>query len=174
MFSRYFSGEALPRYQQSPHKERMDRIAQCMVERRYDTFVIIDRLHEWLRFTTYFAERGLSIPRQAHSAEVQRYARYRAPNIRGSRFRSVRASVRIFLESDERGQFTKRVRKPKLNPPAWFAPTIESYICFLREHRNLADRTVSKREWQLARFSRFLDANGVHQIAALKAPLIHR
>lgn len=174
MFSRYFSGEAVLRYQQSPYKERMDRIAQGMVERRYNTFVVIDRLHEWLRFTTYCAQRGLAIPTQIQSAEIQRYARYRAPDIQGSRFRSVRASVRIFIESDERGQFTRRIQKPKLMPSAWLAPVISSYTRFLRKHRNLADRTLSKREWQLARFGSFLDQNGVHQIAAVQAAAIRQ
>jgi hypothetical protein len=62
MFSGYFSGDALRSYQQSPHKCRMVCIAQCLVERRYVKFVIIDRLHEWLRFTAFFEERGLPRP----------------------------------------------------------------------------------------------------------------
>jgi hypothetical protein len=55
MSSRHFSGEALPRYEQSPHKERMDRIAQCMVGRRYN--MMIDRSHEWLRCLALYSAR---------------------------------------------------------------------------------------------------------------------
>lgn len=174
MFSRYFSGNALLSYQQCPHKARMDCIAQCMVELRYVTFVIIDRLHEWLRFIAYFDERGLQLPSKVDSAEVQQYAAQRAPDATGSRFRSVRASVRIFLESDEYGHFTKRIRKPRPAPSTGFAPLIESYIRFSGAHRNLAERTLNKREWQLAQFSGFLDVNGVHEITSIQASQIRQ
>ena len=174
MFSRYFSGDALLRYQQSPHKCRMDRIAQCMVELRYVTFVIIDRLHEWLRFTTYFDERELPLPSKVRSQEVQQYAAQRAPDEAGSRFRAVRASVRILLESNESGQFTKRIRTPRLAASTGFAPLIESYLRFIGVHRNLAERTRNKREWQLARFSRFLDIDGVHEITSIHASQIRQ
>jgi site-specific recombinase XerD len=51
---------------------------------------------------------------------------------------------------------------------------IESYIRFVCVHRNLAERTRNKREWQLARFSSFLDINGVHDITSIQPSQIRQ
>jgi Arc/MetJ-type ribon-helix-helix transcriptional regulator len=49
MFSNWFSGDDLGRYQTSPHKQRIDAIASSLLRLKYASEVIRQHLHEWLR-----------------------------------------------------------------------------------------------------------------------------
>ncbi|MDP2957064.1 MAG: tyrosine-type recombinase/integrase, partial [Longimicrobiales bacterium] len=57
---------------------------------------------------------------------------------------------------------------------AWFEPVARAYHLFLRQHRGLADRTVSKRAWQLGQFADFLEQAGVRLMAHLQAAHVQR
>jgi hypothetical protein len=54
---------------------------------------------------------------------VRHYVARRTAKTSASRSRVLRASVRIFLDTNERGQFRRCVGPPPLTP-AWFAPIL--------------------------------------------------
>ncbi len=159
MFSRFCaSRSSLQRYRESPHKARIDHVAAALVARRYLDVVIAQHLHEWLQLTRYFDTRGIALPASVRAPEVQAYLAQRLPHGSASRRRVIRASARLFLETDQQGDFRRRIGGPP-GPPvgAWFAVAVETYDLFLRRHRGLADRTVRKRAWQLGQFAEFLE-----------------
>ena len=53
MFARFYPTDRQAGYRGSPHKERIDRIAQRLVEQRYLPVVVAQHLREWLRFSAY-------------------------------------------------------------------------------------------------------------------------
>jgi integrase len=176
MFSRYYPSHAyVQRYRESPHKARLDHVAAALVARRYRDPVISQHLHEWLALTEYFDARGIALPSCLRAPEVQTYLAQRLPQGSASRRRVIRASARIFLETDEHGYFRGRmagVPEPPLG--AWCAPAVDAYCHFLRQHRGLADRTVRKRRWQLGQFVEFLEQAGVRTITDIPATQIQR
>jgi len=120
----------------------MDQIGSRLLELRYANDVIRQHLHEWLRFSQHLEERGLLLPATGTDA-VRQYLARRTSKTSASRSRVLRASVRIFLETDERGQFRRRVGSPPLTP-AWFAPILTPYLQFVHTHRGLAAKTARK------------------------------
>jgi integrase len=170
MFSRFCSAHQLQAYRTSPHKVRIDHVAQALVDRRYRDAVVADHLLQWLRFTSYFDARGLPLPLDVRALEVEAYAAQIKLHRSVSRLRFVRASLRIFLETDDRRQFCRRIpgaSRPSVS--AWAGPALSAYRSFLREHRGLADRTVCKRTWQLAQFAGHLERSGVRAIVDIEA-----
>lgn len=175
MFAHYYFADQVQRYRASPHKPRIDHVAQSLVDQRYLDEVVADHLREWLRFTTDFDTRGISLPSRVLAPEVQTYVARRLPHGSASRLRFVRASVRIFLETDARGAFRRRIGTAVARPlKAWIAPAVDAYTTFLHQHRGLADRTVRKRIWQLAQMADFLDQAGVTALPEIQAPQIHQ
>jgi len=175
MFSRYYTRDQVSRYQASPHKARIDHVAGCLVARKYLDVVVADHLREWLRLTTYFDTRDLLLPSSVRAPEVQTYVAQRVPHASDSRVRFVRASARIFLETDEYGHVRRRIGTAMSRPlPVWFEPALSAYTLFLRRARGLADRTVSKRAWQLTQIAEFLETNGVRAMADIQASQIQR
>lgn len=180
MFSRYYAGRTsstdyVQRYQESAHKPRIDHVARSLVARHYGEAVIAQHLREWLRLAIYFDTRGIPLPWSVRAVEVQEYVAQRLPHGSASRRRFLRASARIFLETDARGQFRLRVGSPPGRPlGAGFAPAIGAYGLFVRQHRGLADRTVRKRTWQLTRFAEFLEQVDVKTIGSLQATQIQQ
>ena len=57
MFSRFCSAGQLQAYRTSPHKLRIDHVAQALVKRCYLDAVVADHILQWLRFTSYFDTR---------------------------------------------------------------------------------------------------------------------
>lgn len=169
MFSQYYARDQVSRYQASPHKPRLDHVAGCLVARKYLDVVIADHVREWLRLATYCDARAVSLPVNARAPEVEAYIAQRIPHKSDSRVRFVRAAARIFLETDEHGYIRRRVgtavRRP---PPAWFAPGLDAYVTFLRRARGLADRTVSKRTWQLIQIAECFERHGVGAVADIQ------
>ena len=152
MFARYYpSHSSLQRYRESPHKARIDHVAAALVARRYRDAVISQHLHEWLELTSYFDTRGITLPSSARVPEVEAYLAQRLPDGSASRRRCIRAAVRIFLDTDDHGDFPLRMTAPMRPLSAWCAGAAETYRRFLHEHRGLADRTLRKRVWQLGR-----------------------
>lgn len=170
MFSRFCSAHQLQTYRTSPHKARIDHVAQALVDRRYLDAVVADHILQWLRFTSYFDVRGLPLPPDVRAPDVEAYVAQIDVHRSASRLRFVRASVRIFLETDDQRCFHKRVAGARRQVViAWAEPVLSAYRVFLEEHRGLADRTVSKRMWQLAQFAEHLDRSGVRTLAAIDA-----
>lgn len=175
MFARYYFRDQVERYQASPHKPRIDHVAQSLVDQRYLDEVVADHLREWLRFTSDCDSRGLALPSGVLAPEAQAYIARRVPHLSASRRRFVRASVRIFLETDARGVFRRRIGTAvarSLTP--WIAPAVDAYCTFLHAHRGVADRTVRKRRWQLGQVADFLDHAGVTALPEIQAPQIQQ
>jgi hypothetical protein len=117
-----------------------------LISRQYLREVVEQHLREWLRFTADCDARGIALPQTVRAREVQEYVARRLPRGSASRRRFVRASVRIFLETDADGAFRRRVGTA-VTPavPTWIVSALQAYTTFLREHRGLAARTVLKR-----------------------------
>ena len=175
MFSRYYFADQVQRYRASPHKVRIDHVAQSLVDQRYRDVVTAQHLREWLRFTTDFGTRGCSLPSGVHAPEVQEYVARRLPDGSASRLRFVRASVRIFLETNAQGVFRRRIGTAISRPlKAWIRSAVAAYTTFLHQHRGLAARTVHKRVWQLAQAADFLEQAGVTALPEIQAPQIQQ
>jgi integrase len=87
----------------------------------------------------------------------------------------VRASVRIFLETDADGAFRRRVGTAVAHAaPGWIEPALQAHTTFLLEHRGLAARTVRKRVWQLTLMAEFWDQTGVPTLPELHASHIQQ
>ena len=169
MFAHYYFRDQVARYRASPHKPRIDHVAQSLVGLRYLDEVVAQHLREWLRFTTDCDTRGCVVPSGVHAPEVDAYVARRLPYGSASRRRFVRAAVRIFLETDARGVFRRRVGTAVARPlTPWIEPAVEAYTTFLHDHRGLAARTVHKRVWQLAQVADFTDQAGVTVLADIR------
>jgi site-specific recombinase XerD len=53
-------------------------------------------------------------------------------------------------------------------------PVVSAHELFLRSARGLAEGTVTKRTWQLARFAEYLERTGVQTIATMQAKQIQQ
>ena len=166
MFSNWFSGDDRDHYRTSPHKQRIDRVGSSLLQLRYASEVIRQHLHEWLRFSLHLDRNEGSLLPGPHTEAVRRYVAQRAAGRSASRFRSIRASVRVFLETDEQGQFSRRVSFPP-STPAWFGPILTLYLQFVRGHRGLAQKTARKYIQKLSAFARYLEGTGVTQLGCI-------
>lgn len=164
MFSNWFSGDDEECYRTSPHKQRIDRLGSRLQELQYADEVIRQHLHEWLRISSHFKRRS-RLP-ALHAEIVRQYLSERITGLSASRSRVLRASVRIFLEADERGQFCRRIDCPPPTP-AWFSPILAQYLQFVRSHRGLAQRTAKKYTRQLSVFAQYLEDVGVTKLAGV-------
>lgn len=170
MFAGYYFADQVGRYRASPHKQRIDHVAEALVGRQYLKEVMAQHLREWLRFTEDFDAPGRALPRTVHAREVEEYVARRLPHGSASRRRFVRASVRIFLETDADGVCRRRIGTAVARAVAeWIAPALRAFTTFLHEHRGLAARTVHKRVWQLAHAAQVWDHTGVTALADLRA-----
>ena len=160
MFSNWFSGDDQERYRTSPHKQRIDRVGSSLLELRYAPAVMRRHLREWLRFSRHLDKSESSPLPAPHAETVRQYMIQRAVGRSASRSRVLRASVRIFLEADERGQFPRRVGSPPFTP-AWFGPILTPYLPFVRAHRGLAQRTAKQYLQQLSTFAQYLEGIGI-------------
>lgn len=175
MFAEYYFADQVQRYRASPHKPRIDHVAQALVGRRYLKVVIAQHLREWLRFTADFDARGGALPTTVRAREVEAYVARRLPRGSASRRRFVRASVRIFLETDADGMFRRRIGTAVARQvPEWIAPALRTYTTFLHEHRGLAARTVHRRVWQLGHVAHVWDQIGVTGWPSLRASHIQQ
>ena len=168
MFAGYYFADQVQRYQVSPHKARIDHVAQALIGRQYLKEVVEQHLREWLRFTADCDARGIVLPQTVHAPEVQEYVARRLPQGSASRLRFVRASVRIFLETDAAGAFRRRIGTAVAHAvPGWIESALLAHTAFLLEHRGLAARTVRKRVWQLTLMAEFWDQRGMTMLPEL-------
>jgi hypothetical protein len=73
MFAGYYFADQVQRYRVSPHKARIDHVAQALISREYLREVMAQHLREWLRFTADCDARGIALPQTVHAPEVQEY-----------------------------------------------------------------------------------------------------
>jgi len=169
MFSRYYTRDQAERYRASGHKGRIDHVAGVLVARRYLDVVVADHLCEWLRLTTYFDTREMALPSSVHAPEVEQYVAQRPGGRSAPRLRFVRASARLFLETDAAGYCRRRIGGAPARPMSvWFEPIADAYRMFLGDHRGLASCTVHKRMWHLSQFAAFVDQVGVRALGSLQ------
>src|SRR5258708_35679256 len=122
MFSNWFSGSDQLAYQSSPHKQRIDQLGAHLLKLRYANEVIRQHLHEWLRISSHLNV-GACSPAM-HDENVRGYMVQRTRGLSASRSRVLLASLRIFLDADEQGQFHRRMDCPPCIPD-WFVSILE-------------------------------------------------
>lgn len=167
MFSTWYSDDARDRYRSSSHKSRIDHIGSRLVQQRYVDDAIRHHLHEWLRFTNYLDQGGLARPPSMTADAVRTYVASRTRRTSASHGRFVRASVRIFVESDEAGHCRRRIGTASRIVPDWFRDTLTRYLDFVGRHRGLAPRTVSQYARKLSTFAGYLEQAGATQLDAI-------
>jgi integrase len=161
MYASWFSGAQCQCYRASRHKDRIDHLAGALLAQRYRPEVVRQHLHEWLTFTQYLEDRGLDVFRTVRDPALQAYLVARPTAASASRIRGVRASVRIFLETDEDGHFARRIHGVVDPIPAWCRGPIGRYIDALRDQQGLAAKTISKRRRLLVTFAESLTQAGL-------------
>jgi integrase/recombinase XerD len=161
MFKDWLSGELRSWYVQSPHKDRIDFVGARLQELKYLPAVVRLHLHEWVRFVRHLEEYAVPLPCSVHDPEVPRYLAVRFPSGSPSRRRGIRSSIRIFLEMDAEGRFSRRVLAPQRLTNALFQQAVPPYLDFLQKHQGVAARTVSKRAFQLTLFTGYLERAGI-------------
>jgi integrase/recombinase XerD len=161
MFKDWLSGDRLSWYLQSRHKDRVDHVGSSLLREKYLPAVVRLHLHEWVRFVHHLDERDLPLPLSFHDSQVQRYVAARFPHGSPSRLRGIRASIRIFIDVDDDGRFALRVQAPRRSPNELYAQAVGGYLDFLRRHRGVAEKTVSKRAFQLHVFTKYLERVGI-------------
>jgi integrase len=170
MLTKFFPAYCVSAYHASPYKARIDLVGRRLIEQKYLPIVVTQHVREWLRFSTYLQKRKLSFPLSNREAVVKAYLRRRVPGLSESRTRVIRASVRMFLEADERGRFRQRIGGVERPVAACLSTAVHQYAAFLQAHRGLTPRTVSGQLWKLTRFSECLETLGVMSIETI-APL---
>jgi site-specific recombinase XerD len=166
MFSDWFSGVDRERYRTSAYKQRIDHIGSSLLKLRYASEVLRQHIHEWLRFAVHLAKSGSGPLPPTRSGAVRKYLARRTKGLSASRSRVLRASVRIFLDADENGQFRRRIGSPP-STPGWFNPILTPYLEFVRMHRGLAQKTIRKYIQKLSAFAQYLEGAGVTQLGGI-------
>lgn len=169
MFREWLLDHHRTSYLESGYKGRIDLVAQSLVRKRYLRAVVIGHLKEWLRFTRHLTRLKLRLPSTVYDRAVSEYIRRRFPSGSDSRFRFIRASVRILIEADEVGDFPRRLRAPQRPTNRLFGSCVPGYLESLRRLRHLKDRTLTKRARHLALFTEFLQEAGVSSLRQIHA-----
>jgi len=160
-------------YEKSPYQDRIELIAGKLINLKYLKEVVREQVHEWLRFTKYCDNRGIGLPSSIYAQEVGNYLRWRFPKGSQSRRRFIKASLRIFVEADDRGNFTRRIRPSPKPTTALFKEWVPSYLSFLNQHRGVSEKTLRKNALALGEFTAFLDRINIHSLRNLRAKDIH-
>ena len=147
MFAGYYFADQIQRYRASPHKPRIDHVAQALISRQY-LKVAAQHLREWLRFTADCDARGITLPQSVHARGAG--ARLPTPAARERESAPIRARVGAHLSRNgcPRGVSSPRRDSGAHVVPGWMESTTPG-ARFSLEHRGLAARTVRKRVWQL-------------------------
>jgi len=159
-------------YRESRHKARIDHVAQSLLNQDYKPIVVHGYVLEWIRFTRDFDKRRKRIPSSIHDSVVGKYLRRRFPKGSPSRFRGIRAAIRLFIDTDDKGRFPLRMRKPVLPVPALYEEFAPQYAAFIRRQRNVTEHTVRKRGFHIKRFMEFAKTTGVSVMSDITPLLI--
>ena len=173
MFDGMLSAEYLKLYQKSRYRDRISLLAETLVRLKYLMEVIIDHVHEWIRFTKYCDDVSIDVPSTFYAPEVERYLRWRFPKGSQSRHRFIRASLRIFIEADNQGNFSRRVKPPAKPTNSLFNEWVPAYLSFLVQHRGAAERTLRKNSFVLQEFTNFLEQRNILIMKNLTSSDIH-
>jgi site-specific recombinase XerD len=173
MFITKASKEFAQWYQVSSRRDRIDLIAKSLIKQQYLDVIVDEHVREWVRFVKYCDDRGIDIPSHIYAQEIADYIRRRFPKGSASRRRFIWASIRIFIEADDEGHFSRRIRPaPKLRTQL-FQEWIPPYLLFLSRHRGVSENTIAKNTFALGMFTDFLDRTGVVDLGNLTAKHIH-
>jgi site-specific recombinase XerD len=85
----------------------------------------------------------------------------------------VRTALRIFIEADGQGNFTRRIHAPAKPTVEIFTEWVVPYLRFLREHRGLSEGTLRLNVYALHEFTEFVDKRGIRNLYGLNAHHIH-
>jgi len=173
MYRNLLSGELLALYLCSAHKDRLDHVANHLLKKKYLPIVVRQHLHEWVRFARYLEEHRIVLPSSFHDPEVQRYLEVRFPEGSRSRRRCIRAAIRIFVEMDDDGNLARRIRAPRRSTNALYAKVVPGYLEFIRKHRGVTNKTISKRAFQLALYTDYLERVGITTWNDVRATALH-
>jgi site-specific recombinase XerD len=172
MFQDRLHGEYLSWYLISPHKDRIDLVGETLLSQNYRFAVVQNHLLEWLRLSKYLYDHNISLPLTILSPKIQDYLKVRFPKGSKSRLRGIRASIRIFLEANEYGEFSRRIKIRKSPSSILYQQWIVPYINYLRLYRKLAESTLRCRRTFLDKFYNFLEKSGVHRADDLSHQII--
>jgi len=157
-------------YEGSQQRDRIDSLAGQLSMMGYPGMRICEMVRDWLRFTKYCDDAGMDVPSSIHAEEVQRYL---VEQIQARRYRrSVRVALRILIEADDSGYFSRHVHAPPKPTTPIFDEWVVPYLHFLREHRGLKETTLEENAFVLRKFTEFLDRNGICDIRSLDAGLL--
>lgn len=174
MFWSKLSRKSIQCYQNSPHRDRINLIARHLLNLRYLERVVREHIHEWLRFSRYCEDRGVDLPSSIYAQPVGDYLHWRFPKGSQSRQRFIKASLRMFIEADENGNFSRRVRPlPKSRTPL-FQRWVPPYLKFLDQHRGVSVKTLRKNTHVLGEFMGFLDQFNIHNLREITADPLYK
>ena len=168
MFAGYYFADQVQRYRASPHKSRIDHVAQALISRQVfpgshgAASAGVVAVHHRLRCARHRlasdrSRTGGAGVRRAASAAGQRES---AP---------IRARVCAHLPRNGcRRDVSSTCRDGGGHAvPGWIESALQAHTTFLLEHRGLAARTVRKRVWQLTLMAEFWDQTGVTMLPEL-------
>lgn len=129
--------------------------------------MVCEHIREWIRFSEYCSGRGIDLPRSFYDPEVKGYLRVRFPEGSQSRYRFIKASLRIFIEADEEGSFRRKIcASPRPTTPL-FREWVPSYLSFLRQHRGVSESTLRRNAFVLGELMEFLEGLKIHSLKDL-------
>jgi site-specific recombinase XerD len=170
MFRDWFSHEPLLWYLNSAYKQRIDQVGRGLLQKHYLPVVIRQHLHEGVRFLHYLEEHTLPFPSSVHDSDVQRYLKMRFPVGSASRLRCIRAAVRVVIDIDDNGDFCRRTHAPPPVTNTLYRQAVPAFLDFLQQHRGVSAKTISKRAFQLNRFTDYLKHLGLTAWNDVQAP----
>ena len=173
MFDGMLSAEYLKLYQKSRYRDRISLLAETLVRLKYLVEVIVERVHEWIRFTKYCDALSIDVPSTIYAHEVEYYLRWRFPKGSQSRRRFIKASLRIFIEADDQGNFSRRIKPSPKPTNALFKEWVPPYLRFLKQHRGVSEKTLRKSIFVLNEFTKFLEQRSILIMKNLTTSDIH-
>jgi len=167
------SREYLEWYQNSRYRARIDFLSGKLFDLGYLYEVIIKHVHEWIRFTNYCDEICSDIPTSIHAQEIANYLEWRFPKGSKGGHSFIKISLRIFIEADEHGNFSKRIRPPPKPTSVLFKEWVPPYLRFLQVNRGVSQSCLRNNTLVLREFTEFLENRRVHDFKDLTAAEIH-
>jgi site-specific recombinase XerD len=159
-------------HRESRHRDRIDHVTQALLKLEYLPVVIRGHMKEWLRFTKYLDDREIDLPTTVHDPIVKKYIKCRFPKGSDSRFRCIRASIRILIDTDDQGRFPRRMQAPVQSTTALYNDWACQYLRFIRKYHCVSEKTVSKRAYILAQFMKFVEGCGISTLNDIGPSLI--
>jgi site-specific recombinase XerD len=173
MFNEILSAKYLELYQTSRYRDRISWLAETLVRLKYLMVSIVKHVHEWIRFAKYCEDFNIDVPTTFHAPEVTRYLLWRFPKGSGSYYGFIKASIRIFLEADDQGNFSRGVKLPAKPTSVLFNEWAPDYFDFLVQHRGIKETTLQKISFHLREFTDFLKQRNILIMKNLKMSDIH-